>query len=414
MIKVRLYGHFGHGTGFGRAATDLARALVRYAPSLQLDLHPLDEQMLERELSDELRSKLNNPLDNLDVVIVNTLPFVCDRVLAHARANGGEDAYAVAYTVWESAEISESTVAALKGFDAIWAPSTMSVQAFRWVGIPGGSKRSGLPVRDQPIFHCVDEAHVVRAATVPLPVSTRRGFLWIGKCDGRKNAAAILRTYVSAFDRNDPVELTMHMPGATEAQVASLISSTGVGFDGLPKLSICNVDRPREAIESYYANAHTYICAAHGEGFNFPAFDAMLYRRRVIAPSGQGTDDFLINGTLYPTTWEPAWLDTRPVAPLADKHGFHIETYGAGGLNAYCRWHAPDLNVLRRLLIEDAATMVDAKPVDTSFILETFGYQAIAREVVDALERIGKRLTPKEPADPEPTSDTGREHYKAE
>ena len=199
-LRVRFYGHFGHATGYGRAATDLALALLRHGANLKLDLQPLDRELVEREIPEAMIPALDTDLPDPDVVLVLTLPYACGSVLAYARKNGAQRAKAIAYTVWESFEISPLIEDALDDFDAIWSPSKMSVSAFQWVGLPGTRKRTQLPVLTTPVPHCVDEALIARAANVPLS-GDRHRFLWIGRYD---RARTPRRSFVPTRVRSRP------------------------------------------------------------------------------------------------------------------------------------------------------------------------------------------------------------------
>ena len=116
----------------------------------------------------------------------------------------------------------------------------------------------------------------------------------------------------------------------------------------------------------------------------------MLFRRQVIAPMGQGSDDFLdhTDAYRYASGVEPAYLDVAPAPRVEGETGFAMQTCGAGGLNAHCTWQVPSLDALRWHLRNAATHGPEALQILGDRSLSQYGYAAVARTVIDEMERV--------------------------
>lgn len=324
-MKVRVYCHAGEQGGYARAAMDLCMALQR--TGIQLEIRPLakPERVRLPEPFLPLARNIGYWTDaavGVDVVIVHTLPGDCRRVLesiglvAIRLHRDPRTVRCVAYTTWETAWMTPDVRASLlSSFDDLWMPSAASA----------GSMGPGIGVQVLP--HCYDEATLLRRAAPQLadalPNRPYR-FYSIGAWSERKNQVGIVKAFELAFGGTDErVELVMHAPDAPEDALVS--AWTAREPSARWSVTLSRGWLPDAEVATMHDRNDCFVSASHGEAWNLPAFDAMLAGRHVIAPAGQGSDEFLEHSsatryrtgkTKYPTG--SRW-DANPRAPDLDE-----------------------------------------------------------------------------------------------
>lgn len=370
-MKIRYYGHVGQRTGFGIAAENMCRALLSVGVDLEIRaLAPYDIALAGVVESDHQRDKLLKPglqsclrVDDAlspdpDAVIVHTLPTECPRVVEIANL---ERFPRFAYTTWEMvdrapAEVTEPLAAA---FQQVWVPSRSSA------AMMDGCRR---------VPHAFDwEAYT----PTPRPkVEGAYRFLYVGAWNSRKNPAGLLRAYAHAFTRADDVELVIHSLGAGQEAVVRAMCATAVPQDEFPKLSVITSWHSHDALRQLYRSSHCYVTATRGEGWNLPAFEALVEGCRVIAPSGMGHDDFLLDtgADLYSAFSMPAADD------VVVKDGV-ARPIGPKGSSSKNLWREPDLRDLA-LEMRDAYHWLRTGPLDIQYNLERYSYKDVGKIAV--------------------------------
>lgn len=386
-MKVRYYGHVGQQTGYGRSASDMCMALLRAGVELQIrplappkTVHVPDEYLPLASLIHREATLDPNP----DAIIVHTLPLDCAHVIEAISSDPRTDLRArlIAYTTWE-ANLAPGLMRAKldEHFDQVWSPSVASANALAMGG------RSALVVP-----HCFDEEHLhLRRTTVlaggPLPMRDRGRFrfYYVGAWTSRKNPAALVRTFAHTFTGNDNVELYLHCSGLNPLDFARAVHGTGIAPNEMPAIHLSG--RPltdREMID-LHAEADCFVTASHGEAWNLPAFDALLAGRHVIAPMGQGSDEFL-KGTScdrYRCTKTIPQLDVN--VRQVENMRVDLSIVGAQGLTARETWDEPDLLELSAYMRSAAIHRVRTMTVSYDPIAR-FGYTAVGKLALQHLE----------------------------
>jgi len=389
-VKVRYYGHVGQTTGYGRAAADNCMALLATG-QVDLEIRPLGKPSRD-EMIDALsggRAVLGSlirsdaELTDPDVIIVHTLPLDCTRVygivIGVDSPSGVNERLAampwVAYTTWEAmTPIHVELALDLSVFDQVWCPSTVTHQT---LSIPG------------------DPVYVIPHAFDPQTLDARRTgrieraddrfrFYACGAWSSRKNPAGVLRAWARAFGPDDPVELVMHCPGASE-QLVTAIYQTGVGVHQMAPVVHSTQHRDEAYVWALHASSDVYVTASRGEAWNLPAFDALLAGRHIIAPTPQGSDEFLAvtSARRYIGTRQPALVDVE-ITERANG-AVKLAVKGAQGLSAKHDWLEPDLrglaSAMRDAFVERRRELsVHYDPI------ERFGYEAVGTLALAALE----------------------------
>jgi glycosyltransferase involved in cell wall biosynthesis len=383
-VRVRYYGHVGQRTGYGRAAEATCHALM--AAGVDLDIRPLAPRAqldLTRSSALPLASLIQRhegtPADMMDVVIVHTLPLDTPRVLAIERLAKGAGPKLVAYTTWEG----ESAMPigfrkAFNAFDAVCFPSTHNLERLPVDLIP-----------DRPYHSDEFRAFVVPHAIINdwAPPDEQRApssgfaFYYVGAWSGRKNPAGLIRAFASEFDRHEGVSLTLYCAGASQADFACAMTATGLPQDAHPRITLVDRFVPDVAIEELHATPGCFVTATRGEAWNYPAFDAMMARRAVIAPVNMGHDDFLhdTSARSYGGVSQPAEMDVRVGDPVPgqSERALNLRVAGAQGLDCRATWIEPDLRVLaaqmRRCYQRDERNLTVTYDAAARYSTETVG-----------------------------------------
>jgi glycosyltransferase involved in cell wall biosynthesis len=357
------------------------------APAAQLDMERPDVLPLARRLVRDVEA-----LARPDVVFVHTLPLDCIRVvgelplytrgiLAGLVPDKGERAKLCAYTTWEGAsDITPEIRAALQGFDHVFWPSAHGFQ--RAIGLPN---RSVLP-------HAYNA--FAFAPRRPIPRTRTSGpyrFYYVGAWNLRKNPAGLIRAFVSEFDAKEDVELVLQCAGeVSRTEFLVTLAMTGVPRDQAPLVGFQNRFASDAQIDALHSDGDCFVTATRGEAWNYPAFDALLHRRHVIAPLRMGHDDFLggtstawIGGCSQPAMGDVLIADARPEQPDA----LNLQYMGAQGLNGRGLWREPDLKGLATHMREAYANrtsnlLVSYDPADL------FSYEVVGKKLRQTLEAL--------------------------
>lgn len=396
---VRYAGHVGQQTGFGRAAIDNCRALIRAGVDLQLvSLGRMDDPAPPDLLAAYERSDADDVV--ADATIIHTLPFDCARTLRLLHDNGFRAKKDIAYTTWETPTAPIELAESLRAFHQVWTPSRASSQAIR---SHGGAYENGplLVGRVHEIPHCFDPSDQDIALALstggerpghPAPSGPTR-FLWIGAWTARKNPMGVIRAFAHQFTRDDDVELVMHSPGADLITCYAAMAQTGLEQTQLPRITISNDYRPRERVWEMIRQADVFVSASRGEAWNLPAFEAMIAGKWVIVTAEQGSDDFLwdpANGVETNAIRIPSRADLAHVSVTAHSSqdgSVGFTTKGAQGLTSRMLWQEPDLLSLSlemhhayKLCLKGALMHVGYSPQ------QKFGYDTVAKLMIERIQ----------------------------
>ncbi len=391
-MLIRSYARFGRHTGFTDAAehlaVDLARAGVEveaismpaalYQPlrlvEKNIDWYPNESALAAATVARGHR--------NPDVVLVHTL--AADAAEA-ARIIKQDWTFRsaplpkfIAYTTWEALGAPQDLLEGLaRQFDQVWVPSIANRKAFNGNGT--GSPRI--------VPHCYNAHTPWSARGDGVIEGTRYRFYWIGAWSSRKNPVGLIRAFAHAFTPADPVDLHLHSPGARREDFLIAIASVASPAGPL-MVTFQNQEATDGELAALVESSDCFVTAARGEAWNLPAFEAALARRHVIAPRGQGSDDFLLHTSarLYGSTTTPAFRD----AGVEDVGGGRLAVVGGPfpkGMTCRDVWQEPDLLDLalamkeafyhRRRRLHWASGF---QPADH------FGYDAVAKVAIANME----------------------------
>jgi glycosyltransferase involved in cell wall biosynthesis len=411
-LKIRYYCHAGQNTGYGRAATELALALV--AAGVDLSVVPINPDLshfLEGDEAAALRSRVCNG-DDFDFAIIHTMPLDCRAVYEHEVKWSRDLAYkpVVAYTTWEGVDVPAHVVKSLReSFDDVWVPSNATYDAFLST-LP--SERS-LSTFILPHTYDVEKWrawHAYQRETghkykdeVPFR------FCYIGAWNARKNPHGLIRAFSRAFTPDDHVELVVHSPGVSVEMFTAALVATGLEQSEQPSIRLSGRYRSDGAMQAMHGGYDCFVTATRGEAWNLPAFEAMLAGRMVIAPGGMGHDDFLFDdpdvlpfggerltdAVRVPSVHQPAFVDVELVDRVtvggleteSRRPGLQFRTVGAQGLSSRTTWRDPDLVSLAMMM--RAVYEQRSRAINLNYSPDQrFGYAAVAMKAIDRLTHL--------------------------
>lgn len=334
-MLIRYYGHVGHGSGYAAAGADFCMAILSAGIDLEISTTGRELPIRFGRLLQHIRNE-EELSPRPDVIIVHTLPLSCGDLLS-ARRLRETGAQCVAYTTWEGCSPAPAEiVASLDGFDQVWVPSVRTAAVL----MQGGMTNNLVEV----VPHAYDEAYW---APRPRPESSLYRFYYIGAWTVRKNPQGVVQAFMRAFGRFDDAELILQSSGVQAEQVRMVQISTGIPQEDWPAVRLSNERVSDDAIRDLHASCDCFVSASRGESWNLPAFEAMLMRRHIIVPKGQGTDDFLgwdTSAWLYNARMAPAGGEIFLGAPVPGQSGvFRAQYVGTQGLTAKQDWWDPDI-----------------------------------------------------------------------
>ena len=338
-MKIRYCGSCGHRSGYAHAANEMALALLSAGADLEIRVLGPEGPVFEGPtlpLAKCVRTDAELSV-NPDVVIVHTTPTDCGVYLDGIDLPYG--AFKVAYTTWEGSSAMPETFfgSRLGKFDQVWVPSQTN---WRYMQYPKGN------VFVMP--HAYDEAQLESRRRPRQAAPKRLRFYYLGAWTGRKNPAGVIQAWARAFTADDPVEL--HIYSAETEQMTFVLSAhmTGISPDEMAPIYFHNEELTDEEVLQVHRENDVFVTASRGEGFNLPAFEAVLAGRGVISTWGLGSDDFLdgyAGAQLVIANRQPSCNDVKigGQVPGEPEGTYRLLYLGSDGVNARIDWLDPDL-----------------------------------------------------------------------
>lgn len=390
-MRIRYYGHMGQRTGFAVAAEHYVAALRRAGATVEtvsLNGGPIDT----------VGSPMEIHADEIDAVIVHTLPMDCDKVtdeLAFMDTSSVRRPPCIAVTTWEALTIDHDLSRTLQNsFDEVWVPSQASAFPLVDQHEPG----------DEPnvfvVPYCMPEADFLVENHPKRNPEGRFRFYWSGAWTARKNPGGLIRAFTHAFRPGFPgyegdVELYLHSHGTPLEALAAELAACGIDRADLPRIVLNNDYLSDDDMKILHARGDCFVSAARGEAWNLPCFEALVQRKHIVTTDGLGSDEFLRGTSAYrvgarPT---PAWNTFRQAFRrygVTGQEQIGVELVGAQGLTSRDLWLDPDLVqfagsmrwVYMQWLHERREILIHYD------MAERYGYAAVAKTILTRLENL--------------------------
>ena len=118
-------------------------------------------------------------------------------------------------------------------------------------------------------------------------------FLHVSSCLPRKGADVLIKAFVSAFKKSDPVRLIIKSHPNPHNDVAAMLSKLSLAEPSAPSIDLINAVYGDEEMTALYAQADALVLPSRGEGFTLPAVEAMAAGVPVIITGHGGHMDFV-------------------------------------------------------------------------------------------------------------------------
>lgn len=426
-MRIRYFCHYGQLTGYGRAARDYLAALAgaRINQGLTLEIVPYECVRGDgpRAPSPEPRYadldafvRLPHELGPADLEVHHAQPRLLAamgprptwdalEVPLSSVGDGGLPCKRIALTTWETHQVPEAFVRPIdQGFHAVIVPSQFCERSF----VAGGAK-SKIHV----VPHGFDPDFWKLPPLEREPTQAYR-FYTIGAWNGRKNPAGVLKAYLCAFTRGDPVLLAL-FGQIDHNEVRQICAASGLPAEALPHI-VCQ--DPGTLDESALYTAHAlgdcYVSATRCEGWGLGLFEAACLGKTIISPlyggqreflehwgeDGVDVDDEIIYPWCHSVDYQltPCYgsevrgeIARREDGTLVQKSTIAIPP----GVNAKQLWAEPDLEDLAQRMFHTAnhqgyrsATDADELVAFRKRFERRFGYAAVGADLATTFEEI--------------------------
>jgi glycosyltransferase involved in cell wall biosynthesis len=287
---VNVAGYFDYAAGVGTAARALTEALDAAGiahEDVELPVAPSRMRRAERNggLLPERFWKLHRP--DFDVAITVANADVAQAARTYLGPTFPSHRKHFAYWVWETETLPGKYADAAEGFDAILTPSEFSARGLR------KTLGDSVPVEVVPYAIGLHAPNDPRPHPVVLPEDrTLFGFFFDTRSIvERKNPAALLRAFRSAFRDDDKVSLVLKVNHAESAprQMAELEKLA----EGLPVIWLRDVRLDEFELRGLLDRLDVYASLHRAEGFGLLLAEAMALGKPVVATGFSGNVEFM-------------------------------------------------------------------------------------------------------------------------
>lgn len=258
-------------------------------------------------------------------------PSACDRVLAHT----------VLYAPFESDRLSPELADVVGRMGQVWLQCARNIDVFEQAGVPSRAIRC--------VPNAYDPGSLVAGLAVrrPTPPGGKR-LLNIGKWEPRKGQHELFGAFMLGFGPKDEATLLVKTSGFGDwtdyprdagASIAYWLRTPAVQQRGWTAENFSSRIRvelgtmTEEQICRLYEVSNVYVSASHGEGWDYPAFDAMLAGNALVHVGFGGSEDYAAG--------------TRVPYRLGPVHPGYVKTFG---WHKDARWAEYELKDLTRAL----------------------------------------------------------------
>jgi glycosyltransferase involved in cell wall biosynthesis len=360
LTALKVQGPFRGISGHDHHTREFVKALLRLGVAIELVDHPGwgSRPLVE---PDPLLEELSEPV-GASVYLRFGMPH--QLLVEPGIAN-------VNYTMFEADRIHPSWVAQAKAYDRVIVPNEFC----RRLWVRSGAPRSRLRVCPLGL-----DTELYRSPAEPLPLLTASGrpvasyrtrFLRIAEVNLRKNHAGLMRVWERATAPEDDAVLVIKLATDDEGIESFRRELSG----GAAPVLFTNERFSDEDIPRLYATATHYVSLSFGEAWDLTMVEAAASGLELVAPWHSAYLDYLDHDTAHLV----AAKEVRADLPWTDDNSV---------LFRKSRWWKPDEDQAVEVVRAIVRGTAPPKPPPRERILESFGWDAAARRLLELLSEL--------------------------
>lgn len=285
------------------------------------------------------------------------------------------DAYNIGMFIWETQVLPAEWVAACNRMDEIWVSCRWNAEVCASAGIHR-------PIR---VFGCCvspEEYTDGKPIVIPGLDPDTYKFYSIFQWSARKNPAALIRAYLSAFKNADRVALIIKTYGMNyskeeEAQVCSAVDEIRRQVGGRqPRMMLITKLLTKAQMLAFHRLGDCFVLPHRSEGWGLPHFEACMMGKPVITTNYGGNLEF--------TKPEHSYLADYRLVPLKGMEWFKWYTPDM-------KWAEADVEMVGRLMrhvYENRDEAAAKGRAAKKFVSENFSWKRVGLEIRARLEEI--------------------------
>jgi len=306
--------------------------------------------------------------------------------------------FKIAYNVWESTRQPEDFFKYLLKFDQLWVPSEWQKQVSIEQGFPAEKVFVVPEAVESKIFFPDKNVKIL-----PEYKDDRFKFLIFGRWDYRKSTKELIQTFLSTFNKNEPVDLIMSVdnPYSVDGMKTTQERLDKYDFND-PRIKFLEFPNRENYIE-YLKNGHVFLSCARSEGWNLPLIEALAC----------GTPSIYSN---WGAQLQFADGKGHPVKIIGECTVGNVETYGLGKPRSddsfgessdvslpgnYCEPDFDDLSKVMRDVYTHYWEYKGKAIRDSKVVIDEFSWENAAIKAEKILNNIYNQIS--KDSSPEPT-----------
>lgn len=328
-MKVNLVGAFLDSSGYAQFARNWAVAMHNAGWDLSLEPISFEQTHASHGKQGEICSMLlSKPPRQPDINIINMIP----KVYQNFKKTGAMN---IAFTMFETSRIPEIWAQQCNQMDAVLVPCAWNKEVFvnSGVKVPIGVAVPGLYPDQYPIKKIVP-GH-----------KKNFKFYSVFQWSERKNPAALIRAYVSAFAGNPWVSLTLktYLKSYSKDEEATLRKEIlsirdSVEVSSYPQIILKHEKMTDQQMMDFHLQHDCFVLPTRAEGLGLPYIDAMMVGNPTIGTNYSGNLEFM--------TPENSYLIDCQQEPVFNMR--HLGGWYTGDMT----WAQPDTSQLARTMTE--------------------------------------------------------------
>lgn len=284
---IAQYGTSGYATS--------AKGNILYLESVghNLTFVPLvfDDSKIDKnwEVDKKVCSLIDKQNITYDVQIIHTIPNLYKLILEKIKIN--YYLKKIGYCTWETDRLPDNWVIELNKMDEIWVPSTYNKTTFEESGIKRNITVFPHIFLEQSLFP-KSEVKLMDVFSRNIPTD-RFTFYCIAEYSERKGIDDLVKVFnkINKKYKDTQLILKLHRENYSNENINYLIKK----FKCIPNIYIILNNINNEELLKIHSLGDCYVSLHKGEGFGLCLYDAVNYKKKIIATNYGGPTDYLTN-----------------------------------------------------------------------------------------------------------------------